>query len=94
MKKGLVFLRVWFLLLKEIFFEVNGKWEGGKWEMGDQPFLKKMGPYKRLGYDSTGILYGISVRVFFYLTQKSEHSAQGSKTREKSLFLFPKKFKN
>ena len=50
-----------------------------------------MGPYLRLEYDSTGILYVISVRVFFYLTQKSEHSAQGSKTREKSLFLFPKK---
>ena len=62
--------------------------------MGAQPFLKKMGPYLRLGYDSTGILYGISVRVFFNLTQKSEHSAQGSKTREKSLFFIPKKCKN
>ena len=53
-----------------------------------------MGPYLRLEYDSTGILYGISVRVFFYLTPKSEHSAQGSKTREKPLLKMTKSAKN
>ena len=61
--------------------------------MGDHPFLKKMGPYKRLEYDSTGILYGFSVRVFFNLTPKSEHSAQSSKTQEKTHFLKSKKHK-
>ncbi len=54
--------------------------------MGDQPFLKKMGPYKRLGYDSTGIRYGFSVRVFFNLSKKSEHWDTGSKTQENTLF--------
>ncbi len=44
--------------------------------MGDQPFFKKMGPYKRLEYDSAGIRYGISVRVSLILTPKSVGKCQ------------------
>ena len=45
-----------------------------------------MGPYKRLEYDSTGIRYGFSVRVFFILTPKSEHWGQSVETSQKYVF--------
>ena len=54
--------------------------------MGDHPFLKKMGPYKRLEYDSTGIRYGFSARVFFNLTPKSEHWGKVTKSLKKLFF--------
>ena len=51
--------------------------------VGDQRFSKKIGPYKRLEYDSIGIRYRISVRVSFNLTPKSEHWGKGSEILNK-----------
>ena len=62
--------------------------------MGDQPLLKKMGPYKRLEYDSTGIRYGFSARTFFVVTPKSEHWGKVSNNRKTHFLKSLKNVKN